>query len=450
MSHSTALGRVNHRIGGVAGPMWPSGGEKDVDPSFGGNAEVNNPTIRIEQVFAMLCLFLLGLRLTVHYSVTSGALLAFLLLPLSLPVIGRYWGAKWTLVCGVAALVAGVFLSRLRTADHLVVAREQIATAALLGGVLLGACVVMWARTILPLWLIGLCFGFGSLLSVPRMNFVYSTGSWKFGYATPVTIIVLSLALATRRKSLQLLALGGLAAVAAGTDARSLFAIYIVSGALLLWEGRYAFRDVRASVAKAGLLIVLLAPIFALGQALILRGYLGAETQQRTVEQLNQSGSLLLGGRPELAAFKSLVTEHPFGYGLGVQPNVHDISIADSAMQAVGTDARVGGLDTYMFYSGQFELHSVTADLWAPYGIIGLLLAGSILVLALRVLTFAISGNRVSVVVLFLACVTVWDLFGTPLWTAAPTLTLLLGSAPFLKRARGESEPAVRGLTNAW
>lgn len=440
MSHSTALfrGRVSQSSGGMDGPVWPSRGDKDSHPPFGGSTEVSNPTIRIEQALAMLCLFLLGLRLTVHYSITSGGVLAFLLLPLALPAIGRYWGAKWTLACGVAALVAGVFLSRLRTADHLVVGREQIATAALLGGVLLGACVVMWARTILPLWLIGLCFGLGSLLSVPRMTFVYSTGSWKFGYATPVTIIVLSIALATRRKWLQLVALGGLSAVSAGTDSRSLFAIYIVTGALLLWEGRYAFGDdVRASFAKAGVLIVVLAAIFTLGQTLILRGYLGAETEQRTVEQLDQSGSLLLGGRPELAAFKSLLVEHPFGYGLGVQPNVHDISVADSAMRAVGTDPSIGGLDTYMFYSGKFELHSIAADLWAPYGIFGLLLSGSILVLALRVLTSAISGGRVSVLVLFLSCVTVWDLFGTPLWTAAPTLTLLLGSAPLLKRARG-------------
>ncbi|MBO1767453.1 hypothetical protein JOB34_11575 [Allobranchiibius sp. GilTou38] len=420
-------------------PAGPTQGGAGSNAGFERDTGIVNRTVLIEQVLAVLCLFLLGLRLTVHYGVTSGDVLAFLLLPLSLPTLGRYWGAKWALACGMAAMVAGLFLSRSTAVDHVVVGRAQIAAAALLGGILLGVCTVLWARTILPLWLVGLCFGLGSLMSVPRMTFVYSTGSWKFGYATPVTIVVLSIAVATRMKWPQLAALVGLMAVAAGTDSRSLFATYIVTGALLLCAGRYTWGDdLRASFAKAGLLVVVLAAILTLGQTLILRGYLGAETEQRTVLQLNRSGSLLLGGRPELVGFKSLLMEHPLGYGMGVQPNMHDISIAENAMQAIGADPRLGGLDKYMFYSGQFELHSITADLWAPYGILGLVLAGIIAVVALRFLTAAISGSRVNALVLFLSCVTVWDLLGTPLWTAAPTLTLLLGSAPVVARARRE------------
>ena len=438
MSFSTGVIARRTVDGGIEGPTWPGRSGARSQLPRGGDLEVTNKTLLIEQALAVLCLFLLGLRLTVHYSITSGDVLSFILLPLSLPAISRYWGARWTIACGVAAIVSGVFLSHLNVVDHVVVGREKIAVGALLAGILLGASVVLWARTILPLWVIGLCFGLGTLLSVPRMTFVYTTGSWKFGYATPVTIVVLSLAMATRRKWIQIAALGALAAVSAGTDSRSLFATYIVTGALLLWAGRRALGDtVRASFAKAGLLVVVLVAILNLGQALILSGYLGVQTQQRTEEQLNQSGSLLLGGRPELAAFKSLLTQHPWGYGLGVQPNMHDISVADSAMQAVGTNPMTGGLDTYMFYSGQFELHSITGDLWAPYGVLGLLLAGSIAVLALRLLTTAISGGRVEALVLFLACVTVWDLLGTPLWTAAPTLTLLLGCAPLLRRSRG-------------
>src|SRR5690606_37117394 len=100
--------------------------------------------------------------------------------------------------------------------------------------------------------------------------------------------------------------------------------------------------------------------------SLLTGGYLGSEAQERTTQQIETSGSLLIGGRPEFAATRHLVESRPEGFGLGVVPAWEDIRTARHGLAEVNVELEPVRL-RYMF-GGQFRLHSIAADLWAACG----------------------------------------------------------------------------------
>ena len=146
----------------------------------------------------------------------------------------------------------------------------------------------------------------------------------------------------------------------------------MIAAILILWQMLPKPRTRRTSalttVAVFGLITVL---IYNLATTLLLEGYLGQQAQERSIDQIDSSGSLIVGGRPELAASIALFLNQPMGFGSGTIPTQSDILVAKTGMAAVGYQPNNGYVETFMF-GGGFELHSVAGDLWALFGLPGL------------------------------------------------------------------------------
>ncbi|MFF2772912.1 hypothetical protein ACFVUP_38015, partial [Streptomyces bacillaris] len=184
-----------------------------------------------------------------------------------------------------------------------------------------------------------------------------------------------------------------------------------------------------ASTARVLLgLLVVSAIAYNVGQSLIVDGALGQATQQRTITQIDTSGSLILGGRPELAATTALMQHYPFGFGSGVYANSAQILVAKQGMAAINYAPNNGYVDNFMFGTG-FELHSMVGDLWAGYGVAGLALAVALLWYILRGLGQSIARRTASALLIYLAVRTLWSLFFGPWYSSVTLLTLLIGIA---------------------
>ena len=71
-----------------------------------------------------------------------------------------------------------------------------------------------------------------------------------------------------------------------------------------------------------------------------------------------------------MAATRALFVHDPLGFGLGIIPSLTDITVAKTGMSAINYQPDNGYVERYMFGT-QFEVHSVTGDLWALFGIPG-------------------------------------------------------------------------------
>lgn len=171
---------------------------------------------------------------------------------------------------------------------------------------------------------------------------------------------------------------------------------------------------------------VIAAITYNLATALIVDGYLGEQAQSRTIAQLEASGSLLLGGRPEAAASIALFQSNPWGFGAGVQPNLADILVAKTGMASIGYQPNNGYVETYLF-GGGFELHSVAGDLWSQYGIPGLAFVAWIVVLVLHTLGQGLSTRTATSISMFLGISTLWNVLFSPIYGSLPTLVLTVG-----------------------
>jgi hypothetical protein len=233
-------------------------------------------------------------------------------------------------------------------------------------GTLLGVGLLVWGRDVLGLDRVVLWYGVGLALAFSPATTLFASNPWKFGFALPVTVIALALASRLGRPW-ELGALAVLTVVAALNDFRSAFGLLLLATLLVFGQMVVSRRGRRLS--PAAVLVGLGAlglSVFQLGQALILDGYLGAETQARSVEQLRSSGSLVLGGRPELAATFALMRHHPWGFGVGSVPTAEDVQVAKEGMASIGYQPDNGYVERFMF-GGHFELHSV----FGPVGAVG-------------------------------------------------------------------------------
>ncbi len=201
----------------------------------------------------------------------------------------------------VAAMVSGIWLAArpgLRVGDsgH---AREDLFLMATL---LLGTCVVVWARTLLRDEWVASLFGVGLLVHGAAAGGQFASNPWKFGFALPVAVILLSLAWAARSWRLEIVLLVALAFLGAVTDSRSGFALLALTALLVIWSQRPRLGSRKRWVGSFVLLGAALVGIYRLAEALIVNGYLGQATQLRTEGQIHAGSSLILGSRPELGA----------------------------------------------------------------------------------------------------------------------------------------------------
>jgi len=395
---------------------------------------------------AGLCLVLTGMRHGLHVGLTVGLVAAVILLPLWVPWLrSSRWVTVISALAGVAA-VSSVWLT-LWHSDSRSVTRAGLAESVFLGlGLACGIGAVLWARSRMSVALVGGLFGFGMLLGINPGGGMFAESPWRFGFALPVTVMVLSFASRWRRRWVDVVLVLALAGVNAINGGRSSSAILLLVALLVAWQswgkprtsGFAAFR----TVVLFGALAV--ATYLAL-QAAILEGALGEGAQDRTELQLQTSGTLITGGRPEIGATLALIGGAPGGFGGGITPSMADLLVAKTGMAALGYDPNNGYVENYMFGSG-FELHSVIGDFWAWYGLPGLALAVLLAIFFVSRVSKLATTRTASALVLFLAIKSMWDLMFSPAETSLTTLILGVGllaplAAPLVPAA---AEPATR------
>ena len=392
---------------------------------------------------AVLGIVLLGAQIRLPMNLSAGFLVAAALLPVWLPALWRSVGGRALMITGVLGVVAGLVL----TVQERGSLPAAVPVTINVVGLLCGIGLLVWSRTLMSAGVIGLWFGVGLVVDIANGGALFESNPWRFGFSIPVTVVVLAVAHILGKRLLEVVLLLVLAGVAAVTDARSGFVILLATAILVAWQARPV--PVRSRSSTAATLIgvtVLLSLMYLLGEALFLGGALGEETAERSRAQVEASGSLIFGGRPELAATTALLDHQLQGFGSGTKPGPADVLAAKEGMASVGYDPDNGYVERYMFGSG-FELHSVFGDLWAHFGIMGLVLAAVVLAITMGGLARGVAGRSASALIIYLTAKTVWNVLFSPLYSSIPLLILTLGLLVLLPGAVPDRVRAPAGAT---
>ncbi len=381
----------------------------------------------LERLVAAVILVLLGYRLNLPYGLTLGYVAALAFLPVWFRVAtARRAGALVYSLGGITA-ISGVLLGIYSSQDHEISPNSAMISLMLLVGILAGAGVLLWARTLMRTGWAVTFFGLGMLLHVTPGSESFALNPWKFGFGLPAMVIALGLASLSGRRWAEALALIALCATSALNDSRSAFAILMLALLAVVWQARPRSANGKtSSVATVVAVGAMGYVVYAFGQALILDGYLGEDTQERSLRQVETSGSILLGSRPELGATAGLMGDRIIGFGLGAVPTSRDILAAKEGMSQLGYDPNNGYVERYMFGS-RFELHSVVGDLWADFGIPGLIFAAVLIGVIIVIFSRLLTDGRASALLVFVVVQSAWNLLFAPLYSAVPTFILLLG-----------------------
>jgi hypothetical protein len=94
-------------------------------------------------------------------------------------------------------------------------------------------------------------------------------------------------------------------------------------------------------------------------------------------------------------------------------------------MRAIGTDTENGYVNNYMF-GGHFKLHSIIADMWATFGIVGFALGLIMLFALVYSLIEQLSNRTATGLVCLFAALGVWDLAFGPIYKNLPDVMFAL------------------------
>lgn len=387
---------------------------------------VDERWLTIEKLLAGGLVLGIGLRIYLFSALTPGIIVALILSPLLIGSLRRYRLAVPLILLAGLGLISGLVLTGL-SARHYRISEDQLYSITFYIGIFVSIAVLLWARTRLRSVTIAILFGVGSLVSGVLGDGVGSDNPWKFALAVPIAIVVLGVAAATRSRAVEIMMLIMLAGASVAFDSRSYMATFLLAAILVIWQLKPARLSRRGAGAWTAVLLALAGvTVYFLGTELLVGGLLGDEAQQRTIQQLDTAGNLVLGGRPELGAFLALLAYRPIGFGFGVLLDVTGLNVAKEGMAATGYDPENGYVERFMFGSGM-ELHSVIGDLWATTGIAGIAMAIMIAVIAITGVVRRVAAGTASGLYLFLICWTAWNLLFSPLISATPSLILLLG-----------------------
>lgn len=353
--------------------------------------------------------------------------LAVVLMPVWWPAVREYELAPWVVGLAVVALGWGAVLAMNTSIDH----RLDMKVAQSFVGVLLGGVAtmafVLWARRFVPLHRVVLLYGLG----LTAKTLLFGGTTWKFDFAVPVTLVVLGAVGFSSRRWLQTAAMVLLGLVGIASDSRSYFAFCFLAALLTIWQQVVRRPDGDGSEENRGrwsplLLLASLAIVAYLAlSTLLTSGFFGQELQDRSIQQVEASGSLIAGGRPEWAATRELVELKPGGYGVGVVPAWADLEAGRAGFVSINVDPD-GYVDNYMF-GGQFELHSGLSDLWVSCGLAGVALGILVIFCLTRNLSTLLAGRRAATIVIFFCAVALWSMLFGPLFTDWQMITLALG-----------------------
>ncbi len=374
-----------------------------------------------------------------YYFMMGGSvalLWAVLLAPVCLPSLLKYPLSRVIVVATPLTLIWGYVLALQATADHSVdVTHMQV----IMGVVLTGTAalvLVLWARTYVSVNRVAILFGIGLLVrALMRGDF-----TWKFGLAMPVTFIVMGLVGQARNKVLPAVAILAMGAFGIVTGARSYFAFCFISAILILWQAAQsrvrkessggAFRRWRPALLMLALGMV----VYFAVSALLVNGAFGRNMQERSQAQVEASGSLIAGGRPEWAATRELVRNRPHGFGVGVIPTWGDLEAGKAGLASINVDA--GGYTKYYMFGGSFELHSVMADFWVSFGFAGLGLTSIVLFCLVRNVSTLVAMKLAAPIVLFSTLISLWSMFFGPMYTDWLPICVALGMSMLTRKQR--------------
>lgn len=321
---------------------------------------------------AIPSVLLVGLNVVVVARFGTALIVGIATLPLWCRDVIENRVARIAVLAGVACLIAGSLLTLRVPLGREFNSLNSRYVVMLIATCLCSLGVLLWARRQVGTNMVILTYGVGLLV-----HNVAFTGSplggnyWKHQLAVPLTLIVVSLVARVSPVRGPILALLCLSAVGAANDARSYLGMCLLTILLLAWSTRTLTSNRRKSRVRA---IVFLAAavgaLYLILSSLLLSGAFGDAAQARSQSQVEQGGSLILGGRPEWAATEALMRHFPMGFGLGAVPRFEEIQTAKEAMATVGQGGPNGYIDFYMF-GGHFELHSAVGDLWAWFGLVG-------------------------------------------------------------------------------
>ncbi len=381
---------------------------------------------RLEQVCAAVALVALGLRYVLPQGITTGLAAALVLAPVWVSRLGRYCWARSYVALGIASIVWGLALLLVSSGTHAVSQHNAYGTVYLTLEGVLGVGVVLWARTVFAVPQLGFWYALGLLAHAKLYPGVLGASNpLKFNWLVPLAVLVFSLAYGASRQ-VQLALAVVLAVVAGIADARAIFGTALISAVLLLWQLPPRATTRRGSWVWISVMLGALGyAVYSFASTLLIDGYLGTAAQQRSIMQVERSGSLLLGGRPELSATWALLRSVPQGFGPGTIANISEINIAKAGMASINYDPNNGYVDRFMFGSS-VELHSTFGDLWAAFGVPGIALSLLIVVIVVVGVSRLVASRRGTALVFFFGIWVLWNMAFSPLLSAVPTLFLAL------------------------
>jgi hypothetical protein len=403
-----------------------------------------DPYARATAILVYVVLMVVGYDLHVGYGASASLLLAILLFPLWIREYRQYSMASAIGVLAVVGAMAGIWLSAGASADHAIDSYIRTSSIThLLSGV--GAmALILWARTLMPLNRVIFFYGLGALAN----PFLHHTLSWKFDLAVPTTYVVLGLVEQYRSRLVPAVAVLGLGAIGVVADGRSFAGFCVLAATLTILQIR-PDRDRAGTERPKGRLarwfpaIIVVGVVLAgyfIATSLLTGGYLGTTLQDRSQAQVDATGSLILGGRPEWAATRELMMMRPLGYGAGVVPSWTDLTAGTAGLAKINVDT--GGYANNYMFGGQFRLHSVLADLWVSFGPVGFALGLLIIGALIRSLSFLIAERRAATSVIFACSLGVWYMLFGPIYSNWLDVCAALGFALMLKgETRRPKEP---------
>ncbi|RFA08553.1 hypothetical protein B7R54_04410 [Subtercola boreus] len=401
---------------------------------------------RIVRGIAALSLILIALEILLPAGTQIGFIVALVLAPVWIPAVTSFRGGWWIIGLGLLAAAMGIWLSLANASSGETSSLLLAVTTISQIGLVLTVGVVLWARRVLGEANMAFWFGVGLALGVSPNTPMFHLNPWKFGYALPVAVITLAVAFKIGRRWVEILVLAIITAITLFSDSRSAFGLLLLALVLVCFQAIPARSGRRLAALRVGAgLAVLAAVIFNVGQTLVLDGYLGQSAQARSVEQIDTSGSLLLGGRPELAATWALMQHQPGGYGAGAVPSQVDVNIAKAGMASINYAPNNGYVEIYMF-GDRIELHSGFGDLWAHFGFAGLVFAAAVIVVLLWGLATRIANRTASGLMIFVVATSLWGFAFSPLLSLSHTLVLAIGLAATPALARVRTSRRIPGL----
>ncbi len=387
--------------------------------------EVRSPAA---QAVALAVTVLIAMRMDLQFALTVGGAAALVLSPLWFGTAVRN---RWVSLIGALAIIAtasGAVLTMVNSSDHSQITFDLAARAV---SILQLAAVIgflVWAHHVTSLAKTSIAFALGLVISIP-LHVSDDPNFWRFTLSVPLGVFILALCSLTDRLMLTLGAIGGLAVIGLLNDSRSNSAFLLLTGVVLVWQ-RLSVADSRRTRGWGGVLSLAAAGglIAMLLQGAILEGYFGEVTQARTAEQIQRGGSVVVGGRPELAASLALIARYPFGLGSGIRASYDDIQAAKSSMAGIGYDPNNGYVERFMFGSG-IEVHSVIGDFWIWYGLAGVALVLAVLILLVTAIKRGYVAGALTPLLVYLALRAIWDLPFSPFDSALRLWPLTLSLA---------------------